>query len=220
MDALLERASQLQEQRDEVRTLAEVKEVGAELNIDPGLVDQAFVQLQVEQVAAAARRTRVRRLAALVGGGLVAMVLITGWVGACEVQDAEHAAVLAETNLDAVLRRQATLTPQLIALAGGEVGDLAELAAQLTSAADIDARRTAADRLQLRMAELLGRLPPAVDAATSQQRLELQYELVGAQNRVTLEQRRFEEAHSRWRSAAATFSGSLAVILGFSGKPP
>ena len=118
-----------------------------------------------------------------------------------------------------MLDRQASLAPQLVGLAGGDPGDLSSLASKVHDAQDLDARIQAADTLSNAMAKTLGQLPPPANDADAQLRLNLQYEVTGAQNRITVESRRYEEAETRWEDAAGSLTGRLAVGLGLADGP-
>lgn len=228
MDEVIERATRLQEKAGGTgRSVDDVKAVAKELDIDARFVDQAMAELERERAARAAEaaearasRQRMIKVGGLVAAGAAAVLLLMGWAGAGRVRDAERATALAEANLTTVLSRQATLVPQLVALSGGDVSGLRERGAALERAPDLKARLAAAEALRLEMAALIGKLPPAADPATAQQRLSLQHEIVGAQNRVTVEQRRYEEALAGWRAAAGSPSGKVAVTLGFARAVP
>ena len=227
MDRVLERASTLQERARGAgpsgHTLGEIKKVGAELDIDAAFVDQALreVRAEEERAAQAARaRGRLARTAGLAAAGVMAGVLALGGVGSMAVRSAAEGAEAARAAVETVVRRQAALVPQLLALSGGDVTGLAEHQRAVEDAPDLAAQVRAADALQLAMARALGQLPPAQNEAQSQQRLSLQHELVGATNRVSTERRRHEQAVVVWRQAARAPLGRLAVALGMAPPPP
>jgi hypothetical protein len=225
LDDVIARAARLQDQARAARglTAAEVREVGQELDIDPRFVDAAIAEREREQAGAAAARQRTRALRiklAAGGGGLLALLLLVAWVGAGGVRAAQARASAAEGALSLVLERQARLLPQLAALAGGAASELAPHQQRLAQARDLGERLAAADALSVGMTAVLARLPPAADPAQAQQRLSLQHELVGAQNRITVEQRRHREAVDGWRAAARGPVARLAVLLGFADAPP
>jgi LemA protein len=225
MDDVIARAARLQEQaRAGARdlTVAEVKEVGQELDIDPRFVDVALAELERERAEAAVAKQRARtwrlRLAAA-GGAVIALLLVVAWSGAGGVRAAERRAEAAGTALTTVLDRQARLLPQLLALAGGASGELASHQRRLADARTLAERAAAADALAAAMATAVGRLPASRDPSQAQMRLSLQHELVGAQNRLTVEHRRYHEARAAWRAAVQGPAARLAVLLGFAAAP-
>lgn len=225
MDRVIERASQLQEQElgvDAGRSVEEIKEVGKELDIDPRFVDRAVEDLQRERDEAARARAGKKKLVAIALAALLgigALAGVTGFAASGSVRKAEETTQLAEVNLDTVVKRQAALIPALVALVGGQVDDLKALQDRVDAAPDAPSRLAAAQALSMAMASKLGQLPPSPDPASAQQRLSLHHELVGAQNRITVEQRRYESARAAWRAAAESPSGRIAVALGFARGP-
>lgn len=235
IDDIIGIAAELQEQerRDaEGASASEVAAVARELDIDPAYVDAAIGKLQerraeaaraaeVAQQTEAAAQAQRRQVALFAGGagvvglGLVFLVL-AGLAFAADVRldgarmDQERAA----SNLSTVLQRQATLAPQLVALAGGSTAELTGLATALTQATEVDAQLRASDALGSAMATQLGRLPPASDPATAQSRADLQHEVSGITNRITVERRRYDEARLAYEQAQQGLGASLAINLG------
>jgi hypothetical protein len=217
---------------------AEVAAVAAELDIGAEHVEAAIDELRARRAAeakarakaeaeSAARRVWIGRAVALVGvaaigvGGLgIGGTVGLAWLGAGGIRAAEAEAHAAESRLDAVLERQASLAPQLVGIAGGEGAELKELAKAVRSAPTVEGRLDAADELSAAMAERLGQLPPPATDAEATLRLQLHDEVTGSQNRISVELRRYREAVSSWESAASGPLGGLAVTLGFAYAPP
>lgn len=237
VDDLIAEAGRLQEHdralEEHRATREELDRVAGELDISPEYVERALQKREEERRAAeaaaveAAERAKEaakRRTLLLAGGAGAAAVLGVsllgiGLLGASSVDAAATRAGQAEVALEAVLDRQASLAPQLVGLAGGDPGGLSALAAKVKEAEDMDERIGAADVLSVEMAKALGQLPPPQGDAEAQLRLNLQYEVTGAQNRVTVEARRWKEAHEAWERAASSGTGGLAVRLGLAEGP-
>ncbi len=214
-------------------TRDELDRVASELDISPEYVERALKKreedrkaAEVEAAAAAAeakaaaarRRTMTLGALGLVGAlGLGALGL--GALGAGAVSGAADDAAQAEAQLTTVLERQASLAPQLVGLAGGDPGELSSLASKVREADDMAERLSASDALSVEMATTLGALPPPENDASAQLRLNLQYEVTGSQNRITVEARRYKEAVARWEQAADSLTGGLAVSLGLAEGP-
>ncbi len=228
-----------QQQQDEARsategraTVEQVKAVAAELDIAPEHVEAAIAALhqrrqaaaeaaaeaQRQQALARSRRTTLlRRIAVAAGVVGLALSLLTGGLamsGRSTVLQAEREVAEAQARVDTALSRQASLAPQLAGLAGAEGEDLAALQAAVRDAPDLQARLAAADALSAAMARQLGQLPAATTDAEATARLNLQDEITGGQNRVTVELRRYNEAEARWEAAGDSFTGGLAIGLG------
>lgn len=219
-------------------SLDEVKDVARELDIDPRFVEEAVQKLQSDREAAAARALQEQtakaarnawRIRVAAGLGVLTVVFfgLTGavclgtvWSGASRLGSAEAEVHAAEAQLDVVLDRQEALAPQLVGLAGAELPELEELKQRAEAAQDVEQRLHASAELGTALSEAFGHLPPPGDDATAQMRLNLQYELVGTQNRITTEVRRYEDAVSAWRRVSTGFGPRAAVGLGLASAPP
>lgn len=235
IDDIIGIAQELQNARDDAESRATVEEIEAvadDLDIDPALVEEAIAVLQrrreeaaeaarLEAAEAAASRARWARLGLIGGGGLAAvaagvLILVVGmaWSGSVAIDQAEAQVSSAERALDVVLERQASLVPQLVALSGGDSSGLDSLAAAVKGAATTDERLAASERLGEALVGRLGAMSSDDAGASAQQRLDLQHEIVGAQNRITTERRRVEEARAALAEAEASMTGGLARTLG------
>ena len=227
IDDVIERAAALQDEdrrAAEGASIEEVERVAAELDIDPSYVEEALNQLQKEKEAEKlraeleaareeAQRGRSKRFAMIGLAGLLAVGAGFGGLGVVGANQLSASATQVEQSevaLHAVLDRQAALLPQLVALTGAERLDTSAL----DQAEDVDARLQASRELSITAAELLAEAPPATSEADAQTRLNLQYELTGTQNRITTEQRRYEEAKSAYDAAADGLAPSIAIALG------
>lgn len=218
-------------------TPEEVAKVAAELDIEPEYVEAALEQWRSDkaaatQAAAAAQKaadkekkaTASRRktifLAAICS--VVILMMITGGLatlGAVRVNGAHHKVVMTHSQLSVVLDRQATLAPQLVALGGGDIDTLTELASEVGSASDMELRLEKSKQLGIEMAKGLAVEPGTLTDADAQIRLNLQHEVTGTQNRITTEARRYRAAQAEHKAAAAGFTGRLATGYGLAESP-
>lgn len=210
IDDIIEIAAELQHDDQALADRASVKEVedvARELDIDPAYVERAIEVLGQRRAAAetegAERATRLTWAAATVAG--VLLLILAVWFVSSQARSsriAEADAVLsqAETQLTVVLDRQASLAPQLVALAGGDAAALTAATQALTEATTVRDKLRASEALSIRMATALGGLSNGVDTDT---RLNLQHELTGTQNRITVERQRYEAARVAREEAAA-----------------
>ena len=220
--------------RDEAdqATVQEVKDVAAELDVDPAFIEEAIAELgrrraEANEQAAAAQDEVQKRTAALTRGGLYAGLLVLGLLalgavggsliglsGASRVRTARHAVEQAEVQLDVVLDRQATLVPQLIALSGADASTLQSLAATVRDSTDTAERLQASRALDEEITRVLGEGGGAIDASAAQARRDLRHELAGAQNRIAVEQRRYASAVEELEFAKSSLGGRIAVGVG------
>lgn len=236
IDDIIGIASRLQDearQTQQTASRADLAAIARELDIGPEHVDGAIEDLEAQRKAAAelavqeAHRAALRKklaLQGLVGLVLVSILLAFGslsaaWLASGRVEDAASEAHAAEARLMAVLERQASLAPQLLALAGGQSGEISALAVSVRSADTLHERMEAAALLGEEMAAAIRALPPPKDSAETTQRLQLSDEIAGSQNRVSTELRRYREAEAAWRDTCDGGLGGLAVTLGMAEAP-
>jgi hypothetical protein len=214
-------------------SVEEVEAVAQELDIPAAYVEQAIEVLhhRREQALDAARKAELqakerRRIlgialasAACIGIGLVAAV-------GTAVADAADNLATAAANIQAraeyvelVLDRQAALVPQLVALSGGEPGELMPLATRVSQAETLEERLEASKALDLALGSTLAGLPDPEDDNEAVQRLGLTHELTGIQNRRATELGRLEDARSDWGRARRQKGAGLALVLGMAEQP-
>lgn len=208
---------------------AEVEDVARELDIDPAYVEQAIralaerrKQAQDDAAAQALQDAAKRKKLGLIGAGVAGLGLLAalavggvGVSGASQVRAAQAEVQQAEAALDVVLERQASLLPQLVAMAGGQPNPaLADLTVQIREAPTVDERLKASDILARELAAALGALPSSDDPSVNQQRMELQYEVTGSQNRISTELRRYRAAEAELESVRLGAGPRLADTLG------
>ena len=230
VDEVVAIAAELQDEdrrRAEAPTVAEVEAVASELDVDPAYVQPAIDALRrrradseaaekAARVEEAGRATQRARIGRLVGAALLGVLLLGSGASLLSARSAATAIRAADTEvartegaLAAVLDRQQQLVPPLVALAGGTIA-----VPRPDPRASIEERLRQADALSAELTRALATLPPA-DPATSQERLNLQYELTGTQNRISVERRRWQDARVARDAADDRFGAGLAETLGW-----
>ena len=152
---------------------SDVVEIGAELGLEAGHVEQAIDVLQ-EREEAAEQRSRVRAKIAIIAGASVAAIamiaLILAFVGRSGVRSARADVDKARAQVRNVMDRQANVEQRL-------------------TGAELDSERDA--------------------------------ELAGAENRVAIEKRRYDDAATRYNEKAGSFPGSWgATMFGLPKRAP
>ena len=228
IDDIIAIASELQEadrRADESATVEEIEAVAAELDIDPSYVEKAIATLEgrrAEQAASAeqsreqASRSRARwaRAGRWLAMGLGILMLLTSGValrGRSQLAAASANVRGAEASLQVAVERQAALVPRLVALQGGDASRLASLAGAVREAEGAIAQVDASAALDQALAEELGKLS---SSSSADDLIELRYEIVGSQNRISTEQRRYAEALAEWEGVAQQWGPSLALRVG------
>jgi LemA protein len=166
------------------------------------------------------RRSQLIRWAAGAVAALAIGALGLAWSG---VGSIDRARILTESRAVALgnaLDRQASLVPTLVSLQAGSSERLLGLARQMGEAADLTAKRSVSRAINLALAQDLAGLPTGSEATQAPERLSLQYEIVGTQNRVSVEGRRYDDALQSWHQAASSLGGRIACLLGLAKRPP
>ena len=199
-------------------TAAEIAAVASELDIAPEYVEQALTryQEQKEQKEQAlrdkvARARRTRRVALGATGVVLGAALLSalgGAVGASALDTAATDVAEAEARVTAVVQRQQDLIPGLVAASGG----VASIWPRIREGAPLAEQLAVSSEVSQTAMEVMGRLPAASTDAEAQLRLNLTHELSGAQNRISTELARYEQALARWEQASATTTGRLALL--------
>jgi hypothetical protein len=208
-------------------SVADAKFIAAELDIPAEHIEAALGELRADHarsaLESAARKERGRQLIRLAAGAVAALVigaLGLAWSGAGSI---DRARILTESRAVALgnaLDRQASLVPTLVSLQAGSSERLLGLARQMSGAADLTAKRSVSRAINLALAQDLAGLPTGSSATQSPERLSLQYEIVGMQNRVSVEGRRYDDALASWHQAASSLNGKIACLLGLAKRPP
>ena len=127
-------------------------------------------------------------------------------------------------QVETVLQRRYDLIPNLVATVKGyaqhEKGLLEEvtrLRSQWGAARSVDEKVKAAGKLEGTLSRLLLVAEQYPDLKASQNFRDLQYELAGTENRISVERQRYNEAVRAYNTAVRQFPGSfVAGIRGFS----
>ncbi len=214
-------------------SIEEVQAVAEELDIPSAYVEEAIAilhsrreqELDIARKAElqAAHRRRTRWIVALSGLGVLGAAVVAA--GAVVLDTVDSLAVSAANMeqsagyVELVLDRQAGLVPQLVALSGGDPGELTPLAATLGQAGPLEVRLEASRALDLALGATLAALPAPQDETQAIQRLGLTHELTGVQNRLSTELRRLEDSRSDWERARRQTGAGIALTLGLADEP-
>ena len=233
LDDIIEIASMLQQKEEASQqiSLEEVEDVAKELGIAPEKVKEALSFLQKqraeERTTAEEESKAQKKRTMVIGGSLAAVVLVVGSIlfGLASSADTEMGnlsieAHKKESQLKNVIDRQAELTTQLLSMMGGNVSGLDTLQQQLLSEEDLNKKIELNRKLSMEMAKAIATLPPTENDSDSQARLNFQYEVTGGQNRISTEQKRYDEALEVWRAAGKGLGPKLAYTIGWIDRPP
>lgn len=236
IDDIIEIAAQLHQDEIEAAegaSLEEVQAVAEELDIPAGYVEQAIEVLHSRREQAMDRDRKLelqlaerRRVVGIAVVSAACVLLGVAVAAGTAVADAADNLAVAASNVeqqasyvDLVLDRPAGLVPQLVALSGGDPGELMPLATTLSEGGSLEARLAASKALDLALGATLAGLPAPRDDTDAIQRLGLTHELTGVQNRRATELRRLEDAQADWARARRLRGAGIALTLGMAHAP-
>jgi hypothetical protein len=132
-----------------------------------------------------------------------------------------------EAQLKNAIDRQAKLIPQLLAMMGGEVDSLGSLQQQVLQEDELSEKMNFSNQLGIEIAKTIGTLPPSKNDSDNTTRLQYQYEVTGAQNRISTEKKRYDETKQEWNNALQDWKDGtsglgprLAMMLGWVKQRP
>jgi LemA protein len=221
---ILDRAGRLQQRVERGTSPGILRESAAEVGLRREYVDQAMAELAAER----AQRDRIRRVLPVVAV-VVAVLLALFLIGSYNALRTRLIAVQeARAQLENVLQRRYDLIPNLIAVTREYAGQerqlfetLAQARQRFAAAGTLEEKeaverdlRQALDRLNVVVED-----NPEIQSSVVYARL--QDELAGAENRIAVERRRYNQAVAEYNRAAGSFPLGLArVLLGFPARMP
>ena len=233
LDDIIKIAAALQnkDENDHQISIKEVEEVARELGISPEKVKEALSFLEKQRAEEKQQKEEARRLQKtrrlLLTGGLCALMCITGTVllglassADSTMGDLQTKVYRAEANVKVAIDRQASLIPQLLVMMGGDLSSIETLQDQLLEAETLQKKMDISQQLNREIAKAIATLPPAQNDADNQARLNYQYEVTGAQNRISTEQKRYDSAMVEWKSEGTSLGSKIALMLGWIEAPP
>jgi LemA protein len=225
-EAILLRAAELQSQSEQLearlpRVLLE--ESAAAVGIPREFVEQAIQQLQAEKAALAARRAARRRRRSVVAVGVAVLLALAAFAShrAFNVRLADVEATQAQ--LDNVLQRRHDLIPNLIAVAKASaahekdlIASLGTLYQEIQRAHSFDQKQVLEAQLGDAVTQLMTRLRADPQASATAVFIRLSDEMAGAENRMAVERKRYNDAVAAYNRTARGFSAFLLrPVLGF-----
>jgi LemA protein len=208
---VIREAVRLQQEHEEGVSQQVLEQSAAELGIDPERLREAVRRVEQERQ----RRARLRRNA-LIALGVAALVMVLNLLYSHSVLSGAWAEVqMRQAQVENVMRRREELIPRLEALV-----QRANAAQRERLQALLDSLRQSGSDTQTVRTLLEGLLS---DPAFREDRLtiNLMYEITGAENRITVERKRYLEAAARYEQVANRFPVVLVrPLLGYPARAP
>jgi LemA protein len=225
-EAIFLRAAELQnlaEQLDARLPRVVLEESAADVGIPRKFVEQAIEQLKAERTAQAVRRTARQRR-----GSAVAIIVAVFLALAAFFNHRSFNARLADVEatqaqLDNVLQRRHDLIPNLIAVAKASaaqekdlIASLGMLYQEIPRAHSLEQKQALEAQLSDTVTQLMTRLRADPQASATAVFIRLSDEMAGAENRMAVERKRYNDAVAAYNRTARGFPAFLLrPVLGF-----
>jgi LemA protein len=225
-EAIFRRAAELQSQAEQLDARLPrvvLDESAAAVGIPREFVEQAIQQLTAERTAQAVRRTARRRRGSAVAI-VVAVFLVLAAFFSHRAFNARLADVEAtQAQLDNVLQRRHDLIPNLMAVAKASaaqekdlIASLGTLYQEIPQAHSLDQKQVLEAQLSDTVKQLMTRLRADPQASTTAVFIRLSDEMAGAENRMAVERKRYNEAVAAYNRTVRGFPAFLLrPVLGF-----
>ena len=217
-------ASKYYAEKNQSYSVSDMLQAGAEVQIPPELIQQAIQEIQTRQKRAREQRQLIFKFSA---GILAAIALWSGWTYN-SLSNTESKVELAWAQVENQLQRRADLIPKLIQITKAYAQQEQELVSLLVESRQAYLQTNTPEAKM----QSLQSLDRAIDsfwnyAATnpqlrsSQLYNNLQYELVGTENRIAVERMRYNQTVKTHNHKIQQFPNSIAAdIFGFEKMPP
>jgi len=226
VDEIMRRAAELQQAAEaaEGRIGRADLEAGAEeVGITREFIEQAIQELRTEREREAALRAARRRVLSIAGITVVVIIVVTAFFShrALNARLADFEAKQAQ--LENVLQRRHDLIPNLIALAKASAAHEKELITSLSAvyqelekAEQFEEKQNLEQKLDASVQQLLTAMRADPQASSTVVFIRLSDEMAGAENRISVERKRYNEAAAIYNRAARSFPTILLrPMLGF-----
>jgi LemA protein len=225
-EAIFLRAAELERQAEHLHTRlprAMLEESAAAVGIPREFVEQAIQQLKAERRAQTLRRTARRRRGSAVAI-IVAVSLALAAFASYRAFNTRLAAVeVTQAQLDNVLQRRHDLIPNLMAVAKASAAQEKELIASLGTLYHeiprvhaLERRQILEEQLSDTVTHLMTMLRADPQASATAVFMRLSDEIAGAENRMAVERKRYNDAVAAYNRTARGFPAFLLrPVLGF-----
>ncbi|MEO1395015.1 MAG: LemA family protein [Cyanobacteria bacterium J06634_5] len=226
--SVLEKASRLyqgQAQSDDY-SLAELMAAGSEVSLPPELIQQAYEQIQQEQIAEVQQRAQQQKQLKI-GGAIAAATLLLGglWVGGVHNSLSSQQTTVESkwAQVENQMQRRADLIPQLTQVAQAYADRESDVMRSLSNAREgfltantVTEQQAADEAMKRAISDFQIFAASSNELQSSELFINLQYEIAGTENRIATERMRYNEAVASYNQSVQRFpNGLVAGALGF-----
>ena len=226
VELVLKRAAELQNRVEAQGSLVDqniLEESAEEAGIQREYIEQAIQQLRAEREEQAVRRASQRRTVTIVGIIVAVFLVILVWFSHSTLNRRLAAVEEKRAQLENVLQRRYDLIPNLIAVAKASavhekevITSLGALHEEISRAGSFDQKQALEAKLSDAVTELMTVLRADPQASATVVFVRLSDEMAGAENRISVERKRYNEAIAAYNRTARSFPIFLVrPLLGF-----
>ncbi|HGJ66071.1 TPA: LemA family protein [bacterium] len=228
-EEILQRASKLQQEAENTAGSISRSDLTAganEVGIKQEYIDKAIDELRIEQRQKAESQKRRKFKYTAIGGVLIVILVIITASGHGSLNARMSDVEAKKAQLENVLQRRHDLIPNLISLAKASarhekelVDSLSNLYQEVGKAKSFEDKQALESKLDNSIQEVLSAMLADPQSSSTDVFLRLSDEMSGAENRISVERKRYNESVASYNKTARSFPVSLIrPLLGFPSK--
>lgn len=229
VDDILKRAGNLQHEMDVAKGRVDRSDLeagAAEVGISRDLVEQAIKELRAERAQETAKRKKQRSISITVGIVAVIIIILSLFSAHRSLSSKLNELEAKKAQLDNVLQRRHDLIPNLISIAKASaaheeklIDSISSLLQDAQKAGNFEEKQAIEQKLDESVKQLMSAMQVNPETSSMTMFIRLSDEMAGAENRISVERKRYNEAVANYNRAAKGFPTSIfRPFLGFSGK--
>jgi len=228
-EEILQRASKLQQEVENIESNISRSDLEAganEVGIKQKYIDQAIEELKIERKQKVERQKKSKLIYTVVGVAVIILLVIVS-ASSHRLLNARMSDVEAtKTQLENVLQRRHDLIPNIISLAKASAAHEKELVDSLSNlyqnvgkATTFEDKQALESKLDDSIQGVLSAMLADPQSSSKEVFLRLSDEMSGAENRISVERKRYNESIASYNRTARSFPVSLIrPLLRFPGK--
>lgn len=229
VDDILERAGKIQHEADVEKgnvDRADLEAGAAEVGISRDFIEQAIKELRAERAQEATKRKK-RRSISIAVGVIAAIIIIASLFSTHKSLNSKFNDVESkQAQLDNVLQRRHDLIPNLISMAKASaaheenlIDSLSDILQNVEKAKNFEEKQALEQKLGDSAQQLISAMQINPETSSTEIFIRLSDEMAGAENRISVERKRYNEAVANYNQAARGFPVSIfRPIFGFPGN--
>ena len=228
-EEVLQRASKIQQEAENVESNISRSDLTAganEVGIKQKYIDQAIEELKIERKQKAESQKKRKLTYTIIGVAVIILIIIISASGHGSLNARMSDVEAKKAQLENVLQRRHDLIPNLISLAKASaehekqlVDSLSNVYEEIGKAKSFEDKQALENKLDDSIQGVLSAMLVNPQSSSNEVFLRLTDEMSGAENRISVERKRYNEAVASYNRTARSFPVSLMrPILGYPNK--